>query len=89
MPFLFYSCVLNTWQKGFIYSGQNAGLLTSHNGILYVTKYITKDTSYQHLDAQLYASMKDDYSRFYDAYNLFTNDCPSTFVELLKNTGIK
>lgn len=85
MPFLLYSCILNTWQKGFIYSGKNAGLLNSHTGILYVTKYITKDTSYQKLDAQLYASMKDDYSRFYDAYNLFSYDCPSTFDELLKD----
>ena len=88
MPFLFYSCVLQTWQKGFIYSGKNAGLLTSHNGILYVTKYITKDTSYQKLDSQLYASMKDDYARFYDAYNLFEGDCPKTFDELLKSKRI-
>lgn len=85
MPFLFYSAVLATWQKGFIYSGKNAGLLTSHTGILYVTKYITKDTSYQKLDTQLYASMKDDYSRFYDAYCLFEGDCPPTFDDLLKD----
>lgn len=87
MPWTFYNLVESAWQYGFVYCGTDGGLLSSPSGILYVTKYITKDFSFTDNDAQLYCAIKDDYSFVYaEAYekDLKLLNAPETFDQLIK-----
>lgn len=45
-PFRFYKLVEESWTYGFVKYGDNMGIIDSHRGIQYVTKYITKDIAY-------------------------------------------
>lgn len=87
MPWTFYNQVNEAWQKGFVYAGQNGGVISSSAGLLYVTKYVTKDSSFSERDKQLHDILYKEYSDFYDAWYLLNGDasCPSNFDELFKN----
>ena len=87
MPWSFFNLVDNAWQKGFVYAGSDGGLIKSPSALLYVTKYITKDSSFASRDKELYACLKDDYSIAYKDWLQFSSDfetAPETFDELIK-----
>lgn len=91
LPWSFFKEVQEAWQQGFVYAGTDGGLLTSCAGILYVTKYITKDFSYTNVDKHLYMSIKDDYSKMYSSW--FENEgvelnAPETFDLLIKEHNL-
>lgn len=87
-PWKFYHIVEKEWQNGFVYAGRDGGIVNSVSGILYVTKYCCKDTSYLAKDGLLYNAIKEDFSNWYQGfYDMLDerNEVPSTFDELIKN----
>lgn len=88
MPWTFFNLVNSAWNKGFVYAGTDGGIIKSPAALLYVTKYITKDSSFASKDKEIYASLKDDFSRAYDEWRVFDRpsdlDCPETFDELIR-----
>lgn len=47
-PTRFNDLVFQSWHKGFVKPGKNRGIVNGIPGIKYVTKYITKDITYNH-----------------------------------------
>lgn len=68
-PYWFLRFVDDSWQFGFVKSGDNVGVINSDMGIQYVTKYITKDSL--HLDALLPVLAPKVFSRYYKLFNYF------------------
>lgn len=83
----FYHLLEDCWQNGFVYSGQDGGIVNSSSGILYVTKYVCKDSSFVSLDKRLYASLKRDYSELYSSWMHDIGEelgAPLSFDDLLR-----
>lgn len=55
--------IYNAWQKGFVKPGKNHGIVFGVPGIKYVTKYITKDITYN--NEKLYNTLRFRYYRLF------------------------
>ena len=55
--------IFRCWQKGYVKAGKNRGIVNGISGIKYVTKYITKDITYNH--AKLRSIIRFRYLRLY------------------------
>lgn len=87
LPWSFYNQVNESWSLGFVYAGRYGGIVNSPSGILYVTKYVCKDSSFINLDSQLYATIKKDYSEMYESWYHGIGDelfAPESFDALCK-----
>lgn len=60
--YYFYKIIQESWQYGFVKSGDDSGLITSYRGIQYVVKYVTKD--YTHTDDFFESLAPVVYSRY-------------------------
>lgn len=63
-----YALLKETWKQGFVHLGKNGGLLNSPAGILYTTKYITKDSAFEEFDDLIFHAVFVKYRDIYDAF---------------------
>lgn len=72
-PYFIYNLIKLAWSYGFVKAGDNCGVVNSTSGISYVTKYITKDLSYNQDYAVKFANNLDlriqDIVSLYSSYN--------------------
>lgn len=66
LPFTFLSLVESCWQYGFVQPGNDMGVINGSSGILYTTKYITKDMSFNQSDQLIYDTLYDYYGTLYN-----------------------
>ena len=86
-PVSFLKEIQDAWPHGFVCAGDNLGLIDSPSGLQYVTKYITKDSSFTELDGKLVFRISEKYSELFNSKiasgELIPTSTISTFNDLL------